>query len=430
MFFNKSSYKRIASLLVLSFSLLTPCFGQDPSGRPTETAPPKSGKKPPRKQPARVEPGPMTITLTVLTDPAESDVYINGDKRGVTNSEGKIQFDRLSLGRYSVEVRKDGYNPVIRGFQAGAESPTLKFTLEASLDKYVQQFDALVAAGKLAGPESPNALEVVNEASTKIPDKPEIARMRGVLAAKLVETITPLINTTATNWRGVTRDELARALDASTKAVALRKDDNRTQAEAAYLKGALTLLDFQSGGESAGAGLAGARSEFENAVRLEPSFAAAHYQLGVVLQAMGEAAGAETALLKTTQLEPRWAHAFSALGAAYSGQGKHKEAIDAYRRAIEIDPKLSRAYAGLGLARFLKGDKDGIKDIERAAQIDPTSALPHLNLGIVLAQSKSKKDRTRAEEELDKAIKMNSGNLEFQNQIAEKLLADLKARKK
>ena len=48
----------------------------------------------------------------------------------MTNAEGKAQFERLALGRYSIEVRKDGYSPMLRGFQAGSEAPTLKFTLE------------------------------------------------------------------------------------------------------------------------------------------------------------------------------------------------------------------------------------------------------------------------------------------------------------
>jgi tetratricopeptide (TPR) repeat protein len=371
------------------------------------------------------------VTLTILSDPPQSDVFINGDKRGVTNAEGKAQFDRLALGHYSIEVRKDGYTSMLRGFQAGAEAPTLKFTLIASLDSYVKEFDSLTAAGKLLGPESPNAVAIVNDLSGKFPDRPEVARMRSVLATKLIETITPIINTTATSWRAVTRDEISRALDAATNALALKKDDARIQSEVAYLKGALMFRDWQSATESGQTpgDLAGARGEFENALKLEPSFAAAQYQLGVVLQSMGELGGAEAAFIKVTQLEPRWAHTFVALGSAYHAESKYKEAIDAYRRAIELDSKQSRAYAGLGLARFMKGDKDGVKDIERAMQVDPASALPHLNLGIILAQSKSKKDRARAEESLNKAIKMNSSNVEFSNRVAEQLLADLKKKK-
>jgi tetratricopeptide (TPR) repeat protein len=366
-----------------------------------------------------------------LTDPPQSDVFINGDKRGVTNAEGKIQFDRLALGHYSIEVRKDGFNPMLRGFQAGSEAPTLKFTLEPNLDRYVKEFDSLTAAGKLTGPESPNAVEMMNDLTSRFPDRPEVARMRSVLAAKLIETVTPVINTTATNWRAATRDEIARALDAATNALTLKKDDNRIQAEVAYLKGALLLRDWQSASESGQAqgDLTGARAEFENALQLNPSFAAAQYQLGVVLQATGEVAGAEAAFIKVTQLEPGWANNLVALGSAYQAGGKYKEAIETYRRAIELDSKQARAYAGLGLARVMKGDKDGIKDIERAMQVDPASALPQLNLGIALSQSKSKKDRARAEEALNKAIKMNSSNLEFPNRIAEQALADLKKKK-
>jgi tetratricopeptide (TPR) repeat protein len=430
MFFKKSPLAKFASFLLLSFALSTPCFGQDPSGRPTDPPPTKpSNKKPPKKPPVKPDPGPVTVILTVLTDPPQSDVFINGDKRGVTNAEGKIQIDRLALGHYSIEVRKDGFNPMLRGFQAGSEAPTLKFTLEPSLANYVKEFDSLTAAGKLTGPESPNAVGIVNDLASKFPDRPEVARMRSVLATKLVETITPVINATAMNWSGTTREEIARALDAATNALELKKDDTRIQAEAAYLKGALMLRDSQGAAESGQGDLTGARAEFENALRLNPSFAAAQYQSGVVLQSMGEVAGAEAAFVKVTQLEPGWAHAFVALGSAYQSGGKHKEAIDAYRRAIELDSKQARAYAGLGLARVMKGDKDGVKDIERAIQVDPASALPHLNLGIALSQSKSKKDRARAEEELNKAIKMNSSNLEFPNRVAEQALADLKKKK-
>ncbi|HST20590.1 MAG TPA: PEGA domain-containing protein, partial [Blastocatellia bacterium] len=226
MFFDKSLVARFASSLVLSFVLLTPCFGQDPSGRPTEAAPTptKPTKKPPKKPPVKSDPGPVTVTLTVLTDPPQSEVFINGDKRGVTNAEGKAQFDRLALGHYSIEVRKDGYSSMLRGFQAGSEAPTLKFTLAANLDSQVKEFDSLIAAGKLTGPESPNAIAIVNDLTGKFPDRPEVVRMRGVLATKLIESITPIINTTATNWRAATRDEISRALDAATNALAIKKD--------------------------------------------------------------------------------------------------------------------------------------------------------------------------------------------------------------
>jgi tetratricopeptide (TPR) repeat protein len=430
--------RALSLLVLLAFVLVSSGYGQDPSGRPKETNP--KGKKSPKKTPSKGEsPQALTVTLTVLTDPVGSDVFLDGKSRGVSNDEGKVQIDKLPLAHYSVEVRKEGYKPLVRGFQAGLDSPTLVFKLDVDLDLSLKEFDGLVAAGKLAGPESPNALELVGKLTKQYGERPEVVRLRGVLATKLVESATPAINKTISDSRGVSRDEVVRALDALINAVALKSDDNHAQAEAAYLRGLLALRDGQGGSAEGGSGGgegqpknggANARAEFESALKFDEAFAPARYQLGLLLLASSDVAGAETHLLRVTQAEPRWASAQTALGSVYYGGGKFKEAIDAYRRAIAIDPKYAPAHAGLGLARCLKGEKDGVKDIERAAQLDPASALPHLNLGIVYSQSKSKKDWPRAEEEFKKAIQMNPQNLEFQNSAAERLLGDVQKRKK
>jgi tetratricopeptide (TPR) repeat protein len=444
MVFNRSllaslSRKTLLAALV-ALALAASGFAQDPTGRPD----PK-GKKPPVKKPAvKAEPVPITVTLTVLTTPPGSTVLVNGEERGVTNGEGKIQFEKLPLGHYSVEVRKGGYNPMLRGFEAGTESPTLVFKLEPNLDDYIREFNGLVSSGKLAGPASPNAFELLEKLAMTYGDRAEITTLKSVLSAKLAETITPVITQTATSWRTVALDQMVRAQDAATNALALKKDDVRIQAQAAYLRGAIALRAWQSAGAAPGKGDNGgqgdaggsvsgpgvARAEFENALKLDDTLAAARYQLGIVLLASSDAAGAEAALVKATQQEPRWASAHIALGLAYYGGAKFKEAIDAYQKAIAIEPNNAAAIAGLGLARVMKGEKDGVKDIERATKIDPNSALPHLNLAIVYTQSKSKKDWSRAEDEFKKAIQLNSQNLEFQNSAAERMLADVQKRKK
>ena len=451
MVFNRSllaSFARNSSLAVLLVLALTASgLAQDPTGRPD----PKGKKPPVKKPPVKTEPVPITVTLTVLTTPPGSTVLVNGEERGVTNGDGKIQFEKLPLGHYSVEVRKVGYNPMLRGFEAGTESPTLVFKLEPNLDDHIRDFNGLVSSGKLAGPASPNAFELLEKLTMTYGDRAEITTLKSVLSAKLAETITPVITQTATSWRSVSLDQMVRAQDAATNALALKKDDVRIQAQAAYLRGTIALRSWQSAGQSAGhtagapakgdsggqgdaggsvSGPATARAEFENALKLDDTLAAARYQLGIVLLASSDAAGAEAALVKASQQEPRWASAYIALGLAYYGGTKFKEAIDAYQKAIAIEPNNASAVAGLGLARVMKGEKDGVKDIERATKIDPNSAVPHLNLAIYYSQSKSKKDWSRAEDEFKKAIQMNSQNLEFQNSAAERMLADVQKRKK
>jgi tetratricopeptide (TPR) repeat protein len=442
MYRKKSLSRLFASLVTLiifsAFVTSAVGFGQDPTGQPTGSSK-GGGKKPPKKPsgpPAK--PDPFTVTLTVFTDPPEASVYINGEPRGVTNGEGKIQFEKLALGSYSIEARKDGYVSAIRGFQAGPEAPTLVFKLLPDVSGYIKQFDELVATGKIAGPESPNALEVVNDLAGKYPDRPELARMRGTLATKLIEANTQIVNKTIFSWRVITRDEIARGLENATTAQTIKNDDNRIQAQALYFKGVLGLRDWLAGSTSSnGEGtndaeaLKTAKNDLEKATEADPSWAPVWYQLGVAQLNFGNGPGAETAFIKTTTLEPRWAVAYERLGTAYYILGKYKESIDAYRKAIQLDSGLAAAYAGLGLARTMKGERDGIKDVEKALQLDPKSGLPHLNIGIILSQPKrTQKEMARAAEELKTAIQKNSGNLEFQNRVAEQLLAGLQTPKK
>lgn len=440
--FYHASFLRF-TLVLLTVSMLAMWgFAQDPTGRPPDPKGKKPTTTPVKKPPVKAEP--ITITLTVLTTPHECAVFINGEQRGVTKGDGKVQFEKLAQGHYSIEVRKDGYTPMLRGFDAGTESPTLVFKLEPKLDDYIREFNSLIGSGKLAGPQTPNAFELVEKLAITYGDRAEVTTLKSVLAAKLGETITPIILRTVTNWRGVTREQMMGGHDAATNALALNKDDTRIQAQAAYLRGAAALREWQAtsasmsakgnGGQGDATGSVGgpatARAEFDKALKLDDSLAAARYQLGVVLLASSDVAGAEAAFLKVTQVEPKWAPAYTGLGQAYYSGAKFNEAIAAFQRAISIDPNSAAAVANLGLARTGKGEKDGVKDIERAMKLDPNSAVPHLNMAIVLSQSKNKKDWSRAEDEFKKAIQLNSQNFEFQNVAAEKMLADVQKRKK
>lgn len=420
----------IAIVCLLTASL---ALAQDPSGRPT-----KPTKKPPVKRPTpKPEPEPITVILTVLTNPPECEIYINGERKGVTNAEGRFQIEKLPLAHYSVEARKEGYSPSLRGFQAGSESPTLVFKLEPIMDRFVKEFDSLITSGRLAGPQTPNAMELVEKLSKQFPDHAEIARMKGVLATRFAEAAAPAITSTITNWRAITRDEILRALDANTNALALKGDDKRSQAEGAYLRGVLALRDFltysaQGATESApnGGGLTGARSELEKSIEFDDGWAPPRYQLGVVQMYSGDSATAEATFIKVTQMEPKWAFAHCYLGQAYHANGKFKEAIETFRRSLEIDPSYAAAHAGLGLARASKGERDAIKDIERAMQLDSSSGLPHLNMAILLSQSRRRQDRDRALQEFKTAIQKNAQNLDFLNSRAEQLLANLQKQKR
>ena len=441
---QRSSGDRIGRLLaaaVLATVLSATVYGQDPSGRPTD---PK-GKKPPTtgKRPVTTTPETKpTVVLTVLSDPPGSGVFVNGESRGATNADGRLVLDKLGLGHYTVEVRKDGFTSMVRGFEAGADQPTLVFKLEARFDELNKEFDSLIQDGKLVGPDTPNAFELVGRLAKKYPDRPEIARMRAVLSGKLIERLGPVIERTIKAWRAVTREELTGAQDWAVLALTLKRDDRRLQAQGAYLNAVVALREWQTGESQSGAvnaegganpgnplRLSAARAELEKAVAFDDSWASGWYQMGIVRLYGNDLSGAESAFSKVGQLEPRWAIAQVGLGSAYYAEARYKESIDAYKRAVDLDKNCAAAHAGLGLARTARGEKDGVKDIKKAIEIDAESGVPHLYLGMAYAKSKKKDDLARAVEALKVAIQKNTNNLEFQNRTAEQLIADLQKKK-
>jgi superkiller protein 3 len=183
-------------------------------------------------------------------------------------------------------------------------------------------------------------------------------------------------------------------------------------------------------GSENGERLSAAHQDLEKAVAFDNAWASAWYQLGIVRLQKAELSGAEAAFNKVAQLEPRWAIAPAGLGATYHAWAKYKEAIEAFKKAIDLDKNYSAAYAGLGFARFARGDKDGIKDIRKAMELDSTAALPHLYLGTIYSKSKKKDELTRAVVELQQAVQKNPANLEFQNRTAEQLISELQKTKK
>lgn len=96
------------------------------------------------------------------------------------------------------------------------------------------------------------------------------------------------------------------------------------------------------------------------AIRLQPSFAAAHLNLGVAYRKMGRAAEAIAACRQAVGLDPTLGDAYTTLGTVFQGQGQLDAALDAYARAIEVraddvDAHQNRALIWLTMGDFERG---------------------------------------------------------------------------
>jgi tetratricopeptide (TPR) repeat protein len=133
-------------------------------------------------------------------------------------------------------------------------------------------------------------------------------------------------------------------------------------------------------------------SQYREAVRIQPDYPEAHFNLGSALahsdlsDRLPEAiAEYQTAL----RLKPVYVEAYYNLGNALSRMpGRLPEAIAQYRAALKIQPSLAEAHENLGNALLRTPGEltNAIAEYQAAIRIGPNVAVRRLNLGNALAQ--------------------------------------------
>ena len=129
----------------------------------------------------------------------------------------------------------------------------------------------------------------------------------------------------------------------------------------------------------------GAIECYQRAIAIDPHYAAAHSNLGVVKQHTGLIAEAIAHYRQALELDPNLAETASNLGSALAEAGENEQAIAEYERALSLNPNCAEALVNLGLLREDQGDiAEAVKSYEQAIQVNPDCAVAYLNLGIVL----------------------------------------------
>ncbi len=133
----------------------------------------------------------------------------------------------------------------------------------------------------------------------------------------------------------------------------------------------------------------GAIDAFKEAIKLDPKYAPAHDRLGNALHRKKDLDGAITAYMEAIRVDPKYAPAHCNLGIVLAAKGKIDGAIAAYREAIRLDPKYTPAHCNLGIVLAAKGKIDGaIAAYREAIRLDPKYAPAHVNLGNALYRTK------------------------------------------
>ena len=121
---------------------------------------------------------------------------------------------------------------------------------------------------------------------------------------------------------------------------------------------------------------------FVQALKIEPLYFDAHYNLGLVLQELNQLPEAIACYEQALRIQPDFAPAWNNLGVAHHAAGRSAQAVEYHRRAIQLQPKVSSYYNNLANAlRGMDRPDEAIREIQTALEFEPASAILRHQLG-------------------------------------------------
>jgi tetratricopeptide (TPR) repeat protein len=167
-----------------------------------------------------------------------------------------------------------------------------------------------------------------------------------------------------------------------------------------------------------------AADEFAAAVRVDPDYAPAQYNLGVTLLDSGHPQEAIPHLTKALAAPRHRAEAHLFLAEAFERARRYAEAAAQYRESLRLAPESAEAAFGLGNCLAAQGDYAGaVEPLREAAARSPGGVLVRNNLANALLLS------GRVEEaiaEYREALKRDPGNVAIRENL-ERALAQFRA---
>jgi len=149
---------------------------------------------------------------------------------------------------------------------------------------------------------------------------------------------------------------------------------------------------------------------YQKALEAQPDLVVAHMSLGNILLLAGRVDEALFQLQEAIKQDPRLAAAEDSLGRAFSLKGRWDEAIASYQRELEIQPDSAAAWNSLGLVLSRAGRFDeALAAFQRAVAIRPGDGSARNNLGYILLRT----------HRVDEAIHQFHAALQYQPDNAE-----------
>jgi tetratricopeptide (TPR) repeat protein/uncharacterized caspase-like protein len=287
----------------------------------------------------------------------------------------------------SAAVKPTPAPPAVNTVLAGNTNPSTEkvtTTIPANISvpapsPLVLEFESAIALGRLVEPKGNCAWDTYQEIQQQPALAAEAARLKSRLADALFNTAKAVVSNDVRSDNITDKvDDFKRAGQMLAKARFLTPEKMEIPAlEKLSAAAALISLQFFDEAEKAlaqipkmaatenalGIVYAGkldnwkAERAFKNAVELDNTAAAPHYNLGLLYRSQkNDAALAE--FEKAAELAPKTFAAFLAVGDEYFSQNKWQQAADAYRKATVVRPYDDNLYTKLGHALYSQGLRD------------------------------------------------------------------------
>jgi tetratricopeptide (TPR) repeat protein len=122
--------------------------------------------------------------------------------------------------------------------------------------------------------------------------------------------------------------------------------------------------------------------DYDEAIRLNPQDAEAHFNRGNAYYALGELERAIEDYDAAIRLNPQLAEVYNNRGNAYTALGEYEHAIANYDEALRLNPEYATAYNNRGFAYYTLSDLErAIADYDEAIRLDPQNANAYYNRG-------------------------------------------------
>jgi tetratricopeptide (TPR) repeat protein len=146
---------------------------------------------------------------------------------------------------------------------------------------------------------------------------------------------------------------------------------------------------------------------YEDALRVDPGLAAAHFNLGGVHLQAGRLPEAVTRFEQALKIDPNYEAAHTSLGSALLLEGRTAEALIHYETALQLEPS-AKAHQNLGIALlYVRQWPEATAHLEQAVRLEPDFVKAHEFLGDALSAQGRKAE---AAAHYQRALQIEPGN--------------------